>query len=212
MFVLFRRTGPRRYSIEVQRPSFPVVEMNPAPGYDELMPHDLVHMVVEARLGLSRGIFGQLAAGGDAGTFHITSKPGENSRQVSRVRRDRKARGAKLLREGREDCAQSERATYICWYEWLSRSQAKDRQKKAQEMLQGARQVRGVSPASELDALNTVKISDICEYLDALSSNWSKLKIGESMSVSWPDLNVSHNQPAGNSPALTKSVRTNSAR
>lgn len=208
MLVLFRRTGSRRYSIEVQRRPFPVVEMNPAPGYDELMPHDLMHMVVEARLGLSRGIFGQLAVGGDAGTFHITSTPGENSKQVSRVRKDLKARGAKLLRDGREDCAQSERATYICWYEWLSRSKSKDRRTKAQNMQQGNRQVRGVSTAHELDALNAAKISDICKYLDELSAHWSKLKIGEAISVSWPDLNISHDQPADNRPALTKSARS----
>lgn len=39
-----------------------LVEMNRAPGYDPLMPHDLLHLIVESELGLTRGIFGQLAS------------------------------------------------------------------------------------------------------------------------------------------------------
>ena len=74
MTLVFRRTGQRRYAVEVQRPGLPDLEMNPAPGYDPLMPHDMMHLVVEAQLGLTRGIFGQLAAGGTAGTFHLATK------------------------------------------------------------------------------------------------------------------------------------------
>jgi hypothetical protein len=44
--------------------------MNSAPGYDDLMPHDLQHFIVERTLGIRNGIFGQLAHGGSAGTFH----------------------------------------------------------------------------------------------------------------------------------------------
>ena len=72
MLVVFRRSGERRYSVEAQRPGLPLVEMNPAPGYDPLMPHDMMHLVVESQLGLTRGIFGQLAAGGTAGGVSAT--------------------------------------------------------------------------------------------------------------------------------------------
>ena len=61
MIVVFRRTGQRRYSVEAQRPEFPDLVMNPGPGYDKFMPHDMMHLVVEAQLGLTRGVFGQLA-------------------------------------------------------------------------------------------------------------------------------------------------------
>ena len=71
MNVIFSRTGARRYGVLVQRLGFPTVEMNPGPGYDSELPHDLIHFVVENVLGLSRGVFGQLAAGGDAGTFRL---------------------------------------------------------------------------------------------------------------------------------------------
>ena len=191
MIVIFRRTGQRRYAIEVKRAPFPDVEMNPAPGYDRRLPHDLMHLVVEAQLGLTGGVFGQLAAGGDAGTFHPSVEPQQTSREAARVRRRLKARGKILMRAGRNDSTQSERATYICWHEWLSRSQSNDRRTIAQAMAQQAKQVRDLTPAIELRALNEKKLKEICRHLDELSSHWSKLEVGQSMAVSWPDLAVS---------------------
>lgn len=92
MEVRFQRTAERRYAIVVHRPGLPPVEMNPAPGYDPLMPHDLLHLVVESELGLRRGIFGQVAAGGHAGTFHLDAVAGESPREASRRRRRARAR------------------------------------------------------------------------------------------------------------------------
>ena len=122
MIVTFKRTGSRRYSITVERLPLTNLEMDPAPGYNPLVPHDLLHLVVEARLGLTRGIFGQLAAGGDAGTFHLTSSRNNSTKEFARERKRLRERGEKLLREGRAESAQSERATYICWQRWLARS------------------------------------------------------------------------------------------
>lgn len=157
------------------------------------MPHDLLHLVVEAQLGLTRGVFGQLAAGGDAGTFHPSFDPQETSRVAARFRHRLKARGKKLMRDGRDESAQSERATYICWYEWLARSQSSDRRTSAQAMAQQARQVRDVAPAMELRALSERKLEEICQHLDELSSHWSRLEVGQSMAVRWPDLALSAN-------------------
>ena len=38
MEVQFRRTADRRYAITIYRKDLPPVEMNPAPGYDSIMP------------------------------------------------------------------------------------------------------------------------------------------------------------------------------
>jgi len=190
MILVFRRTGQRRYAVEVQRLGFPDLVMNPAPGYDRLMPHDLMHLVVEAQLGLTRGIFGQLAAGGDAGTFHLSMKPGESSRQLARIRNRVKERGKKLLRDGRHDSERSEQATFICWYEWLARSPSNDRKKLSQTMVQQAKEVRELAGARELRDLNQSKLDEICEHLDHLSYHWSRLEVGESMAVRWPDLTI----------------------
>ena len=191
MVVVFRRTRERGYAVEARRSAFPDVQMNPAPGYDERIPHDLMHMVVEAQLGLRHAIFGQLAAGGDAGTFHPIFTQHETSRQISRVRTHVKERGRKMLQEGRDDCAQSERATYICWQYWLSRSQSRELKASSRSMAQQAQQVRSVATANELGALSENKLAEICKHLDELSSCWSSLKVGQSMAVRWPDLAVS---------------------
>lgn len=189
MKVVFRRIGQRRYAVEVQRPPFPDLEMRPAPGYDPFLPHDLMHMVVEAQLGLKRAVFGQLAAGGDSGTFHIIIRPDEGSRETTRVQRSVKARGRKLLREGRDECLQSERATYICWQEWLARSRSNEQKKRSQSMAEQAKQVRGVA-GQESSKLSGRKLTEICECLDEFSSRWSSLKVGQGLTVRWPDLAI----------------------
>ena len=188
MILVFRRTGQRRYSIEAQRPGFPDLVMDPAPGYDNLIPHDLMHLVVESQLGLTRGVFGQLAAGGDAGTFHLPLKPDKSSRETARARSRIKARGAKLLRQGRDESARSERATYICWYEWLARSHSSELRKRASAMTKNAEQVSNAAGTPELRALNKKKLDEICRHLDHLSSHWTSLAVGQSMAVRWPDL------------------------
>jgi hypothetical protein len=160
--------------VEAQRPGFPDVEMNPAPGFDARMPHDLMHLVVEAQLGLKSGIFGQLAAGGDAGTFHISLKPGEHSRAVSRARRRVATRGKKLMSGGRDDCLRSEQAAFICWQEWHARSSSSKTKKHAHQS----------------SALNQDKLDEICEHLDQLSARWLSLRIGESIAVAWPGLAI----------------------
>ena len=185
MLLIFRRTGQRRYAVEARRTSFPNVEMNPAPGYDQCIPHDMMHLVVEAKLGLTRAVFGQLAAGGDAGTFHLSPQSQETPRNLARLRKELKARGNKLLREGRDEAVQSERATYICWHEWMARSQSSN-----PFMTQQAKQVRAVTPAKELRKLDATTLREICCHLDELSSHWSRLKVGEAMTIRWPDLGV----------------------
>src|SRR5262245_34771896 len=120
MKVQFRRTGERRYAITIYREGLPPAEMNPAPGYDPIMPHDLMHLIVESELGLSLGVFGQIASGGNAGTFHLVSTESAHRREAARLRRRASRRGEKLRLEGRHQAAQSERAAYICMHEWLA--------------------------------------------------------------------------------------------
>ena len=190
MYLVFRRTGTRRYAVEARREKWPDLEMNPAPGFDSLMPHDLMHLVVEAQLGLENGIFGQLAIGGDAGSFRPLSVEQQPSRATARLRRHQQARGKPLLRAGRTECAQSERATYVCWYEWLRRS-GKLRDKDSHSMSQQSNQIKNIAPTTEMEALDEKRLQSICRHLDELSSFWSGLEVGESMSVSWPELSVS---------------------
>ena len=189
MTLVFRRTDQRRYAVEVQRPGLPDLEMNPAPGYDPLMPHDMMHLIVESQLGLMHGIFGQLASGGTAGTFRLSVDYDQSSREFARARKRVTARGKKLLRNGRNECQQSERATYICMCEWQARCSLREQRSQSQALAQLAKQVRETAGAKELQ-LNQRKLDEICEHLDRLSSHWSRLEIGQRMVVAWPDLTI----------------------
>jgi len=60
---------PRRYGLYVERENAPALCLPTAPGYDDWLPHDLLHFVAEAELGLDGGVFGDLAAGGNARIF-----------------------------------------------------------------------------------------------------------------------------------------------
>jgi hypothetical protein len=101
MEVTFKRTAERRYAVIVERPGAPTLIMHPAPGYDGRMPHDLAHFIAERDETIEHGFFGQLDAGGHAGTFH---------RADGVVDRQLKRRGDRLVRQHRADLARSERA------------------------------------------------------------------------------------------------------
>ena len=96
MSVTFIRTGERRYAVRADIDGGQTVQMDQAPGYDPAMPHDLQHFIVEKCLGIEGGIFGRLAAGGTAKTFHATVDSG-SAREASRIRRKQAARDKKIL-------------------------------------------------------------------------------------------------------------------
>jgi hypothetical protein len=181
MEIQFRRTGMRRYAVTVFRPGHATLEMDPAPGYDARMPHDLLHLVVERELGLRCGIFGQLAAGGTAGTFHMVPPQAGSDRATSRRRRELAKRGSRLLREGRRESAVSEHATYVCQTEWLARTARREAGAGTP-----ARRSDG-GPRGGDDVLSEERLDRICEWLDELSAKWAGLGIGESLTVAWPD-------------------------
>jgi hypothetical protein len=165
--------------------------MDPAPGYDALLPHDIMHMAVEAGLGLKLGVFGQLAAGGLAGTFRIVTDESLGKRETSRLKRKAESRDKALLKRGTNDSAASERATYLCWYEWLRRSDDPTLRSSSTRMAENAKHVRSTTPPDEIAALSEPVLDRICNHLDELSACWSGLAVGEKMRVRWPDLAAS---------------------
>jgi len=66
--VTFGKTEVRRYGVHVQRDRAPDL-WTLGPGYDDDLPHDLLHFVAEAEFGLDGGVFGDVAAGGHARMF-----------------------------------------------------------------------------------------------------------------------------------------------
>jgi len=66
--VTFRKESGRRYSVHVVRDRAPDLRCGSI-GYDDRLPHDLLHFVAEAEHGLDGGVFGDLASGGNARLF-----------------------------------------------------------------------------------------------------------------------------------------------
>jgi hypothetical protein len=66
--VTFLKKGARHYAVLVRRDRYPDLWCSSI-GYDDFLPHDLLHFVAEAEYGLDGGVFGDLAAGGNARIF-----------------------------------------------------------------------------------------------------------------------------------------------
>lgn len=154
MFVTFTKTGPRRYRISVEGPGVVSSWMEPAPGYDDRLPHDMAHFVVENELGISGGVFGQLAAGGTAGTFRPFDS--DARRKVTR-------RGKRISAANRDDALLSEKAVAVAC---------------------GRSNNDPLAP-TEARAISDSEIDRICSVFDKVSSKWSNLTVGESMTLEW---------------------------
>lgn len=176
MEVVFRRVGARRYSVVVLRKGLPPHEFG-GPGYDDKMPHDLQHFIVERELGIKHGIFGFLAAGGEGG-----GDPHEVGRAASRRRRKAKRRDQRMKRRGaRVEGNASEHAAGTCWFEWLRRSGDPAAATIAERM------ATTVSKMAE-DAQRQYgdeALTRVCACMDELSAKWSRLAIGESFTEAW---------------------------
>lgn len=73
MLVSFKRTQARRYAVQIALAGQPLQAIEPAPGYDDHIPHDIAHYLVEAVLGLQAGVFGRAASGGWPSTTPLPS-------------------------------------------------------------------------------------------------------------------------------------------
>jgi hypothetical protein len=106
--VTFTRQDGRRYGVTIERERGPRLVPGGGPGFDERMPHDVAHFIVEEQLGIRLGVFGQFAEGG-GGLFKPA--PADCSEAYrKRVRR--------IASEGRADMRRSEAAVQLCVAAW----------------------------------------------------------------------------------------------
>lgn len=165
MDVTFGRSGRRRYRVVIERPGATRMIMEPAPGYHPCLPHDLVHYVVESHWGLRDGIYGQLAAGGDAHTF----------RPADLVRTRRVARASARRNTPGTEVARSERLAAVAFAAWQRRHGS-------------GGEADGGSWSDRLAAagLREAELAEVVERLDEVGRRWNSLAIGESLTLRWP--------------------------
>ncbi len=161
MQVSFVRTGRRRYAVHVDREHAADVVADPAPGYDDHIPHDLVHFFVETHWGLRDGIFGQLAVGGDAQTF---IDPVGSMRERRRMKAKNRLSGSQIGR--------SELLAGLVQHAW-------------QLQHGGARGALSADAALRAE----VELDDVAaaaDALDRLARKWHALSVGNRLRLDWP--------------------------
>jgi hypothetical protein len=122
--------------------------MDPAPGYDDDIPHDLVHYVVEAELGLTHGVYGRAARGG--GTFLAIMAGDRSPLARARQQREQQKRERALNAhdaEHRGELARSKRWAALCDVVWRRQhGQQADPRRRRRRRRCGGRGSRGHSP------------------------------------------------------------------
>jgi len=175
MIVSFKRTGVRRYAVIVSVSDAAKRVMDPAPGYDDDIPHDLVHYVVEAELGFTRGVFGRAAQGG--GTFVAREAEGLSTRERARQRRKQQKREGSLRardESSAQEMAASEQLAALCDVAWRRKhGQRPDALRKPPEM---------TAAYAQRD------IERVVARLDALAPEWRALPESCSLAFEWPSV------------------------
>ena len=164
----------RRYAVVVIVAGQPPRAMDPAPGYDDDIPHDLVHYVVEAELALTNGVYGRAERG--AGTFTSTAEDGVPPRERARQRRKQQRRERALAGQDARnaaDMAQSERLAALCDVVW--------RRKHGQH----PDPARSAPTAPTEDVAN---IERVVSRLDAIAPLWRALPVGGEIVFEWPSV------------------------
>jgi hypothetical protein len=165
MRVTFTKTGLRRYGVLVDRERSPQVAINPAPGWHDYLPHDLLHFVAEAEWKLDGAVFGQLARGGDANMFVPTDQS-----LIPRAMRDRKR--AKR-RAGRPKGRRSEVLAHLLEDAWEARHGLGRRPEDWETRLEQAR-------------VTSERLERVLEHVDELAERWHSLHVGEGITLDWP--------------------------
>lgn len=183
MKVAFKRTGARRYAVIVTPVGEPPRALDPAPGYDDDIPHDLVHYLVEAELGLTYGVYGSAARGG--GSFIAGVDHDATARQRARdQRRQRKREQALRTHDARHaaEMAHSERLAAVCDVAWRRRhGQRPDPSRLA-------------PPLRPEDA---AEVERVVARLDAVAPLWRTLPIDGALVFAWPAVTPLDAAPAG---------------
>jgi len=146
--------------------------MDPAPGYDDDIPHDLVHYLVEATLGLTYGVYGSAARGG--GTFIRAADQNVTARERTRQQRKQQKRERSLRAHDARHAAEmpkSERLAAICDVVW--------RRKHGQHRDPGR-------PAPVLPAEDAAAVERVVAHLDAIAPLWRALPVAGELAYEWP--------------------------
>ena len=159
MKVTFTKVDPRRYFVAIEREHGPALVPRFGPGYDDLMPHDVAHYIVEELFEIELGVWGQLAAGG-GGIF----KPAPED-DTLRSRRT----AQRIAAIGRSDMARSEDLVVVSVAAWERRI--------------GRRKHQTRNVVTEVDP---DRLEAAVQRLDEVANQWEAVQYGASLEFEWP--------------------------
>jgi hypothetical protein len=165
MDVTFTKDSGRRYLMAVVRDRGPRLAPRHGPGYDDYLPHDAVHFLVEAEERLTGGAFGRIAAG-QSNLFW----PADN--RVLRHQRRREARRKPSPAEHAQ-MGRSESLASVCQVLWELRAGHRSEPPPWFDR---------VSP----DELASGATQRILARLDEFAARWHALPVGGSITLTWP--------------------------
>jgi hypothetical protein len=165
MEVTFTKATGRWYVMTVVREHGPRLAPRPGPGYDDHLPHDAVHFLVEAEARLSGGVFGRIAAGQNNIFW-----PADPTAQRRQARREAKRTSSAAERA---DMARSEELASVCQPLWELRAGHRA----------GVPPWFGRVPPATLKSPLTERI---LARLDEFAARWQALPAGGAITLSWP--------------------------
>ena len=163
MDVTFIKEAGRRYRMTVVREHGPELAPRRGPGYDDYLPHDAVHFLVEAEARLSGAVFGRIAAGHN--NLFWPADPALLRRQA---RKEKKRRPSPAERA---DMARSERLASVCRPLWELRKGRRD----------------DLPPWADADLVgDRALLERVLSRLDDFAARWHELPIGGGITLHWP--------------------------
>ena len=165
-----RQTG-FRYGVDVSRESGPPARLRVVKLDAEWLPREIAHFLVEREFGLKLGIFGQLAAGGDAGRFWAA--PADRDSRLAHL-------SHRLQVTGRGDLGRSVALVAWCTAAWeveTGRRSAGPRD---------AGRPDGPWPLLDVAAIPREQVAGAVRCLASAAVAWNELSPGQRVSFDWP--------------------------
>ena len=164
----FTRQSGFRYGVDVSRESGPPARLRVVKSDAETLPREIAHFVVEREFGLKLGIFGQLAAGGDAGRFWAA--PADRNSRLAHL-------SHRLQVTGRGDLGRSVALVAWCTAAW---------EVETGRRLAGLGESDRPWPLIDVTAIPRDRVVAAVAGLACAAVAWNELQPGQQVCFDWP--------------------------
>jgi hypothetical protein len=177
--VTFTRQTECRYGVDVSRESGPPARLRVVKLDAESLPREIKHFLVEREFGLKLGIFGQLAAGGDAGRFWAA--PADRDSRLAHL-------SHRLQVTGRGDLGRSVALVAWCTAVWEIETGRRpagpgDPRRSGDRRCERS---EGPWPLLDVAAVPCEQVAAAVQCLAATAVAWNEMHPGQRVSFDWP--------------------------